>query len=91
MGGAVSGGNVYGTYPEIEPGNPLDVGRGRFIPTTSADEFYAELALWYGVGAGDLDFVLPNISRFYTMPDQAQRRLDSWSDSVPARYSLPAG
>ena len=65
MGGAVSGGTVYGTYPEIEPGNPLDVGRGRFIPTTSVDELYAELALWYGVGAGDLDFVLPNISRFY--------------------------
>ncbi len=65
MGGAVNGGNVYGDYPEIDPGNPLDVGRGRFIPTTSTDELYAELALWYGVGAGDLDFVLPNIGRFY--------------------------
>jgi uncharacterized protein (DUF1501 family) len=65
MGGAVNGGNVYGAYPEIDPGNPLDVGRGRFIPTTSVDELYAELALWYGVGAGDLGFVLPNISRFY--------------------------
>jgi uncharacterized protein (DUF1501 family) len=65
MGGGVAGGNVYGEYPEIDPGNPLDVGRGRYIPTTSVDELYAELALWYGVGSGDLDFVLPNISRFY--------------------------
>ncbi len=65
MGGAVNGGDVYGAYPEIDPGNPLDVGRGRFIPTTSVDELYAELAMWYGVGAGDLGFVLPNIGRFY--------------------------
>lgn len=65
MGGAVAGGNVYGAYPEIDRGNPLDVGRGRFIPTTSVDELYAELALWYGVGSGDLDLVLPNINRFY--------------------------
>jgi uncharacterized protein (DUF1501 family) len=65
MGGAVNGGDVYGAYPEIDPGNPLDVGRGRFIPTTSIDALYAELAMWYGVGAGDLDFVLPNIGRFY--------------------------
>lgn len=65
MGGSVAGADVYGTYPELEPGNPLDVGRGRFIPTTSVDEFYAELALWFGVTSTDLDFVLPNVSRFY--------------------------
>ena len=66
MGGAVNGGNVYGDYPEIDPGNPLDVGRGRFIPTTSVDELYAELALWYGIAPGELSLVLPNIGRFYT-------------------------
>lgn len=65
MGGAVTGREVYGDYPEIDAGNPLDVGRGRFIPTTSVDEFYAELALWFGVPSADLDLVLPNINRFY--------------------------
>lgn len=65
MGNAVAGGSVYGAYPEIDGGNPLDVGRGRYIPTTSVDAFYAELALWFGVAAGDLDIVLPNITRFY--------------------------
>lgn len=65
MGGSVAGGGVFGSYPDIDPGNPLDVGRGRFIPTTSVDEFYAELALWFGVTAGALDLVLPNIGRFY--------------------------
>jgi len=65
MGGGVAGGSVYGSYPEIDPGNSLDVGRGRFIPTTSVDEFYAELALWFGVASGDLDQLLPNIGRFF--------------------------
>ncbi|MGE0621986.1 MAG: DUF1501 domain-containing protein [Pseudomonadales bacterium] len=65
MGAAVAGGDVFGVYPDIDPGNPLDVGRGRYIPTTSVDEFYAELALWFGVAAADLGLVLPNIGRFY--------------------------
>jgi uncharacterized protein (DUF1501 family) len=65
MGGAVNGGEIYGQYPDLTPGTDLDLGRGRFLPTTSIDEFYAELALWFGVAASDLDQVLPNIGRFY--------------------------
>jgi uncharacterized protein (DUF1501 family) len=65
MGGAVAGGSVYGNYPSLVPENALDVGRGRYIPTTSVDEFYAELALWYGIAPSELDLVLPNIRRFY--------------------------
>jgi hypothetical protein len=45
--------------------NPLDTGRGRLIPTTSCDEFFAEMALWLGVPAGSLPLVLPNIGNFY--------------------------
>lgn len=65
MGGAVNGANYFGNYPEIYPGNPLDVGRGIYAPTTSVDEYFAELALWFGVPASDLSTVLPNIGRFY--------------------------
>ena len=36
------------------------------IPTTSCDEYFAELALWLGVAPSDLATVLPNIGRFYT-------------------------
>ena len=36
------------------------------IPTLSTDEYFAELALWFGVTPGDLDAVLPNIGRFTT-------------------------
>ena len=66
MGGGVQGGRFYGDYPEIYPGNPLDVERGVYAPTTSVDEYFAELALWFGVPASDLDIVLPNIRRFYS-------------------------
>lgn len=65
MGGAVNGGRFYGTYPEIYPGSPLDVGRGIYAPTTAVEEYFAELALWFGVPASDLDTVLPNVARFY--------------------------
>ncbi len=65
MGGAVNGGSVYGSFPNLTPGNALDVGRGRYIPTTSVDAFYAELALWFGIAPSELDLVLPNVRRFY--------------------------
>ena len=45
----------------------LDVGRGRLIPTTSVDAFFAEMALWLGVSKASLPLVLPNIARFYNL------------------------
>lgn len=65
LGGAVNGQQVYGQYPELVPDGDADVGRGRIIPTTSCDEYFAELALWFGVEPGELATVLPNIGRFY--------------------------
>ena len=64
MGGAVNGNQIYGAYPDLYEGNPQDVGRGRLLPTTSADEYFADLALWFGVSPSDLDIVLPNIYNF---------------------------
>lgn len=66
MGGAVRGRDVFGAYPSLVPDNALDVGRGRYIPTTSVDEYYAELALWFGIAPADLEIVLPNVRRFYS-------------------------
>ena len=65
MGGAVNGGQIYGDYPLLQAASPLDVGRGIYAPTTSVDEYFAELALWFGVLSGELDQVLPNVRRFY--------------------------
>ncbi|MFK7800463.1 MAG: DUF1501 domain-containing protein [Anaerolineae bacterium] len=65
MGGAVRGKRIYGEYPMLYEDNPLDTGRGRLIPTTSCDEYFAEIALWFGVDPSELETVFPNIGRFY--------------------------
>ncbi len=66
MGGPVVGGDIYGAFPQLYVDNDLDTGRGRLIPTTSCDEYFAELALWLGVAPSELTTVLPNIGRFYS-------------------------
>jgi len=65
MGGAVKGKNMYGDYPILDLGNDLEIGGGILIPTTSADEYFAEMALWFGVSPNDLSQILPNIGNFY--------------------------
>ncbi len=67
MGGAVNGGRVFGAYPKMNVTTyDRNVSfRGNFIPAISTDEFYAELALWYGVSRADLCYALPNIGNFY--------------------------
>jgi uncharacterized protein (DUF1501 family) len=67
MGGAVSGGRIIGSYPELYLGGPLETGRGRFIPSTSVDQLAAELAIWLGVSKSDLPIILPNIGNFYNI------------------------
>ncbi|MCH6257361.1 DUF1501 domain-containing protein [Puniceicoccaceae bacterium K14] len=68
LGGGLSGGRIYGEYPEdLSLDNNLDVGRGRILPTTSVDEYFGELARWIGVSDTDLPDVLPNLDRFYTI------------------------
>jgi len=64
LGGAVQGGRLFGTFPTLAVNGPDDTGQGRWIPTTSVDEFSATLATWFGVSASDLATVLPNIGRF---------------------------
>lgn len=71
MGGAVNGGSIYGDYPILSSSNPLDVGRGVYAPTTSVDEYFAELASWFGVPASELDQVLPNVRSFYSPESNA--------------------
>ena len=71
MGGAVNGGTIYGDYPILSSSSPLDVGRGVYAPTTSVDEYFAELALWFGVATSELDQVLPNVRSFYS-PESGQ-------------------
>lgn len=64
MGGAVRGGDIFGTMPVQAVNGPDDTRDGRWIPTTSTDEYASTLALWFGAASTDLPEILPNIGRF---------------------------
>lgn len=69
VGGAVLGHTLYGAYPILRLGGPDDTDggsspRGRWIPTTSVEQYAATLATWYGVSTADLSAVFPLIGRF---------------------------
>jgi len=70
VGGAVRGQAFYGTPPPISTGDtgaPQDqwhIGQGRLLPSTSVDQFGATLAKWFGVSAGEMSGILPNIGNF---------------------------
>jgi uncharacterized protein (DUF1501 family) len=67
FGGAVKGGQLYGTYPTIALGGPSDSGsNGRWIPTTGSVQYAATLASWFGVPGNELATVFPNIGSFPT-------------------------
>lgn len=67
LGGAVQGGRIHGTFPQLALGGPDDCGtRGVLIPTTSVDQYGATLASWLGVPANQLTAVFPNLPKFGT-------------------------
>ena len=66
MGGPVRGGQIFGNYPSLELDSDYELGGGGIIlPTLSVDEYFAELALWFGVAPSELATVFPNIGNFY--------------------------
>jgi uncharacterized protein (DUF1501 family) len=64
VGGAVQGRRFYGTPPAIGSNTADDVGQGRLLPTIAVDQYAATLASWFGVGAGSMPTVLPNIGNY---------------------------
>ena len=64
-GGAVQGGQIYGAFPTFALGGPNDTDtRGRWIPTTSIDQYGATLASWFGIPGTALPAVFPNLANF---------------------------
>ena len=68
VGGAVNGQRTYGNWPALVVGGPDDTSTGRWIPTTSVDQFAATLAKWFGVSPTQMSTVFPNLNRF-AVPD----------------------
>lgn len=67
IGGAVKGGQMYGTFPTLALGGPDDSGsNGRWVPTTGSVQYAATLAQWFGVDTAHLSAIFPNIGSFST-------------------------
>ena len=65
MGGAVKGGLIYGQFPQLSLGGPNDAEKeGRWIPTTSVEQYGATLARWFGADSTALASVFPNLAAF---------------------------
>jgi uncharacterized protein (DUF1501 family) len=78
VGDSVLGGDFYGVnttngtpFPTLVQNGPDDAdsgsaARGRWIPTTSVEQYAATLANWFGLPAADTDYVFPNLHNFTT-------------------------
>jgi len=69
LGGAVQGGNVYGTFRPTTffnsaNSNPVDIGQGNMVPEIAVDQYAATFARWLGISDTDMPLVLPNIGNF---------------------------
>lgn len=66
LGDAVLGKKLYGAFPSLRVGadSDVDANRGRWIPTTSVDQYSAVLARWFGVGSSSMEVIFPNLGRF---------------------------
>ena len=65
IGAGVRGGQSYGALPTLQLGGPSDSGgEGRWIPTTSVDQYAGALARWFGVPDADLPAMFPQLANF---------------------------
>ncbi|MDB6076189.1 MAG: hypothetical protein JWO89_3829 [Verrucomicrobiaceae bacterium] len=64
VGGAVQGQKLYGTFPTLVVNGPDDTSTGRWIPTTSVDQYASTMGKWMGLSSSEIASVFPNVSRF---------------------------
>ncbi|MEL6688045.1 MAG: DUF1501 domain-containing protein, partial [Pseudomonadota bacterium] len=64
LGGAVKGGDIYGSLPPPTLGHAADSGGGRLIPSVAVDRYAAELGRWFGLTEAELSSALPGLGNF---------------------------
>ena len=66
MGGGIDGGKILGQYPDdLTEAGPLNIGRGRIMPTMSWDAVWNGVSEWAGVTENEMERVLPNLKNSY--------------------------
>lgn len=65
LGGDVIGKRIYGEYPTLALNSNIELGSGVLIPQLSADQYFAELALWFGISPSELTTIFPTLTNFY--------------------------
>lgn len=93
LGGAVRGGNIFGArdqgyYPDFQTIAQIDTGQGRLIPGVAVDEYARDLLTWFGVGSGDLDYVLPAFSSRFN--GRESLNIIGAASATPATPGTPA-
>ncbi|MBK1790494.1 DUF1501 domain-containing protein [Persicirhabdus sediminis] len=81
MGGAVKGGQLYGSFPSLKVGDQIGSidshkSRGRLIPDISVDQYSSVLANWFGVDSNARELIFPNFARFDDPFSVASTNLD---------------
>jgi len=75
MGDSVRGGDFFGRptsngtfFPTLVNSGPDDADtRGRFIPSTSVEQYAGTLSRWFGLADSDMPIAFPNAANFPTM------------------------
>ncbi len=83
MGSHVDGGRIHGVFPNLDLATTTDSTdtRGRWIPSTTVDQYVFNLAAWLGVNGAELAEILPNHQAY---------RDDAVARGLPVNFSRGA-
>lgn len=84
IGGQVKGGKILGQYPtDLSSSSPLNVGRGRLIPTIPFESMWNGIIQWFGVkDEEDLNVVLPNRKSFTNLYTETELYFDRQDKNI---------
>jgi uncharacterized protein (DUF1501 family) len=65
LGGGIRGGQMIGTYPDLDLGGSMDLnGYGTWVPTLSVTQMAAGIGTWMGLNSSQLASVFPDLGNF---------------------------